>query len=473
MTNTPTTISRTITIASVASLIMIAGLTGCSKSDDAKAAVNDANRTFSSIAAGDSTASVTFTETAYKEIENSVSKYAGSENSYAEAAAISLSLAKLGQASMASQDAAKAEIASLHKGRIIRGIINEWLIMSAIAQAAGQFDASDEFAEIKNLITIRQEDVTQYTAQRNEIDSRIADLDAQIAELRTKSADERNTSGGLELQMARVSATRAAEIVVRVREHTLRADGYALEAVRIEGVVGQLRPGAREISLNVEKAKSQIKLLDESNTELLARQAANQEDAQQAQTAATAATKRIKTAVGDFTQHRSSEVESANETAISLTRASIAALRDANKATKQVASLSKSSAQQTLAECYARQAAGYAEAAILYNWLAEAGIPGDWAALAQTAANNQVQTKQDSDEAYQSAASSLRGARVKGAEADRIEATAVRLDLLGGVEPEPEYEETYDDDTDDMDYEDEEFTDDEPVEDEPIEDPDG
>ncbi len=447
----PTSRIETIQITCACALIALAGIAGCSRSDDAQAAVKEASRSFSSIAAGDSTASETFSQKTYAQTEQLVAEHAGNEDGYAEAAAVTLSLAKLGQASLASSKASQAEIAALHKARIIRGMMNEWLVMTAIAKGAERFDPSAELAEINKLISIRKDDIEQYQAQREQIEAQIAELDAQIAELHRKSVVERNESGALELQMPRVSAAEAAQIVVRVREHTLRADNYELEAIRIEGVVGQLRPGAREIGLNVEKATSQIALLEDARDELREREASSQADARLANDAADAATARLTQAVADYAQFRDTQVNDANEKAIALTRASISALRDANKAIKQIASLTKASAQQTLAECYSRQATGHAEAALLYHALAEAGIPGDWAAMAQAARDQQAQAKESANDAFQSAASALRSARVRGDEGEKIEATAARLDRLGGLEPEPEYEDTDEEDMNDMD----------------------
>ncbi len=452
--------SKTVQIASVSALIAMSGLAGCSRSDESQTAVKQAGRSFTSIAAGNPNAADSFSQKTYTETEQLVSQYAGSEDGYAEGAAVTLALAQLGQAALASQDATTAETASLHKARVIRGMINEWLTMSAIAQAAGQFDASAELAEINSLITMRQDDVQKYTTQREQMDSEIAEIDALIADLRTKADAQRNESGALELQMPRVSATQAAEIVVRVREHTLRADQYELEAMRNEGIVGQLRPGAREISLNVDKASSQIQLLEDARDELRTREASSRQDAQEARDAAVAASSRIKAAAADYAQFRDNEVNSANEKTISLTRKSISSLRDANNVIKSIASLTKSSAQQTLAESYSRQAGGHAEAAILYNALLESGVSGDWASMAQSATDAQTEAREAANEAYQNAASSLRGARVRGDEGDKLEATAVRLDQLGGVEPEPEYEESYDDENYDDENFDEEYSDD-------------
>ncbi len=449
MTNTTSvSLRRTLQLSSTCALIAlagIAGITGCSKSDDAEAAVKQAGRSFSSIAAGDSTDAHTFSAKTYKETEALVAPFAGSEDGYAEAAAVTLSLSKLGQTALASQLAARAETQALQRARIIRGMLNEWLTMTAIAKGASQFDASAERADIEKLITLRQDDIEQYTKQRNTIDSQIGELDTQIAELRAKSNTERNLAGGLEIEMPRVSAQQAAEMVVRVREHTLRADGYELEAIRIEGVVGQLRPGAREISLNVDKAASQVALLIESREELHQREASSRNDAKQANEAAAAAATRIEQAVNEYAEFRDSDVISANEKAISLGKSASSALRDANRATKQIASLTKASVQQTLAECYSRQATGYAESAILFHALDEAGLSGNWASQSQTALGHETEAQEAANEAFQSAASALRGARVRGDEGEKLEATAVRLDRLGGVEPEPEFEDSFED----------------------------
>lgn len=456
---------RIAQIASIAALLALAGTQGCSRSDDAEVAVKQAGRSFNSIAAGDPTAFEEFSEKTYRQAEALVAPHAGSENGYAEAAAVSVALAKNGLASLASQTASSFETQALHKARIIRGMINEQLTMSALAKAAGQFDATQELADIERIIKLRQEDVKLYQAQRDEIDAKIASIDTLIADLRSKSQVERNKSGALELEMPRVSATKAAQIVQQVREHTLRADQFELEAMRNDGIVGQLRPGAREISLNVEKASSQIALLQDARKELKARETSSRDDATQARNAAAQATKRIQDAAADYDEFCKNEVAPANEAAISMARAAISALRDADGPIKQIASLTKSSIEQTLAECHSRQAAGFAESAILYNALIEAKIDGQWSSLAQDALESQAESKVAANDAFQAAASSLRNARIKGDEAEKLEATALRLDKLGGVVPEPELiDEPLDDESDEM-MDDEEF--DSSTEDEP------
>jgi hypothetical protein len=437
-------------ITSIGVLIVLAGSAGCSKSDNAKAAVKEAGRNFTSIAVGDPTASQPFTEQTYRETDSLLEEFKGDENGYAEAAAISLSLSKLGQASLASMKASDAETEALHQTRVIRGMINEWLTLSAIAQAAGQFDPSAELSEIEKIIKLRQDDIEHYQAQQAQIGTEIGAYEDQIADLRSKASVQRNESGALELQMPRVSATEAAEIVQRVREHTLRADQYELEAVRIEGIVGQLRPGAREIGLNVGMATSQIELLVKAREELNERAVSSRNDAQLASDGASAAAAQIKEAVDVFAQFRENEVLSANDAAISLTRTAISTLRDAKKATRQIASLTKSSAQQTLGECYARQAGGYREAAILYHALDETGLAGDWSAREQNALDAQSEAKTAANQAFQNAASSLRSARIRGPEGEKLEATAKRLDLLAGIAPEPEFEESFDDGLQDL-----------------------
>ena len=436
------TSSKPRQIASISAILILTGstLSACSRTSDAQAAVQEAQRSFSDVAAGDATASEQIAETTYKQTEQLVAEHAGSDDGFAEAAAISRSLAQLGQASIASTNASKIETQALLKARVIRGMINQWLTADAIAQAAALFDPTSEINEINDLIARRQADVKEYKQQRTEIEVRITTLESQIADLREKAAAERNESGALELQMPRVSATKAAQIVQKVREHTLRADNYELEAIRIEGVVGQLKPGAKEIGLNVDKATSQIELLQNALVELDQRKQSSKADQAQSSTDAANALANLKAAVNDYANFRDTQVQDANNRAISLTNSAIASLRDANKAVKQVATLTKASAQQSLAENYARQAVGFAEAQLLYQTLIEAKIPGDWTTPEQNARAQQLQARQDANDAYISAASSFRNARVQGEAREKIEATATKLEALAGLQPEPEYD---------------------------------
>ncbi len=428
-------------------LLALAGLGACSRSDEAQAAVEQAGLTFSSVAAGDPTAVQSEALKQYKATEQLVEEYAGDDSGYAEAAAVSLGLARLGQASLASQDAAEAETLALHKARVIRGMISEWLTMTALSQAASTFDPGQDIEQLGGIIAMREQDIEQYQRQSEQISAEIADKEARIAALRDKASVERNKSGELELRMARVSAVEAADIAQQVREHTLRADQFDLEATRIDGVVGQLRPGAREIGLNVEKATSQIELLNKAIEELHQRAEASGADAELAHQNAAAAAKRIGDAVEEFAAFRQEEVKSAHERAVSMINSALAALREANNRVKEVSSLTRASVQQTLAECYARQAGGYGEEALLYNALRDAGLQGDWDQMIASALSASDEARQAANGAFQDAASALRSA-ARGEGGEKLEATAQRLEQLGGVVPEPAGEESPDDESD-------------------------
>ena len=436
-----------IKIALLAGATLAMGLVaGCGDGDEAQAAVKEAGRTFNALGVGDANASPTYSEQQYKAAEQSLSEYAGSDNGFAEAAAVGLAVAKKGQAALASQQASEAEAEALQQARIIRGMINEYLTMDAIAQAAGMFDPSDGISEIENIIELRRDDIANYQRDMEQINSEIEQRESKIADLRARADEQRNQAGALELQMPRVSAQEAAELAKQVREFSLRADQYELEAMRIEGVVGQLRPGAREVSLNVEKARSQIELLNKATQELRDRADASQQDAQQARQKAQQAKQRIDDALSSYQSFRDNEVESANESATSLVRSAISALRDANKAVKQAASLSKSDAQQMLAEFSMRQAGGEREEAMLYMALKDAKLSGDWDAKIEAANQKADELEQAGRQAYIDSAASLRSARIRGDAAERIEATALRLEALGGMRPEPEIDEATDED---------------------------
>ncbi len=454
--------TKTCTILSASVLILAAGQSGCSRSNESQTAVREAARTFEMVAAGNADSSPTIASNAYRQAETISAQYAGSEDGYTQAAALGVAQAKIGQAALASQEASKAEGAAIHRQRIIRGYINEWLTMSAIAQAANTFDPTDGLKELAALITLRQEDIVTYRTQKDDIESQIAQLESMIADLEAKAKAQRDAGAEIELQIPDVSATKGAELAERVREHTLRGDQYGLEAVRVKGRVEQLRPAAEEFALNVAKAKVQIELLDDAREELQERERLSNADAAQARAEAQTARDAIIKLANELDSFRSSEVEAANAKAISLARGAITATRDANTTLPSLAALTKASALQTLGECLARKSAGHGQAAVIYNTIAETGIPGDWASKAEHERNEQQSIHEEAMQAYQDAAAALRSSRIRGEVADKIEAAAARLDTLGGLEPEPEYTDGYnneDEYTNESDDEDNELTD--------------
>ena len=440
---------RPIKLALIAGSAITLGLsTGCDDSDEAQAAVTKARHSFNALSVGDSEAIPTSnSQNKYQEAEQLLSPYAGDDNGYAEAAALGVAMAKRGQASLASREAARTEAEALHKARVIRGMINEWLTMDAIAMAAGQFDPTADINEIREIIELRRDDIANYRGDMQRINSEVTSHESKIQDLREKASAERNQAGGLELQMPRVSAQEAADISVQVREHTLRADQFDFEADRIEGIVGQLRPIASEVDLNVKKADSQIALLQEAEAELNQQATESQKDAEEARTQANAAAQSIKQALSEYQAFRDNDVQSANSQAISLAQSAISATRDARDAVKDVAALNKADTQQLLAELTRRQADGYREEADLYRALSEANLDGNWDQLISDALEKAEDLDQQSNQNYTDAASSLRSARARGTAGERLEAAAVRLESLGGVEPEPEFN-----DEEDMEY---------------------
>ncbi len=444
----------TMTLLAGATITLL-GLSGCGESNEAQSAVKQAGRSFTSVAVGDANATPEFSEQTYEKAVNSLSPHAGDSDGYAEAAAIGVAMAKKGQAALASQRAAQIENEARHQARVIRGMINEWLTMNAISKAAGMFDPSSEIKELEGIIELRKDDISSYQQQMELINEEISQHESKIATLKARADEQRNQAGAIELQMPRVSAQEAAKLAAQVREFSLRADQYELEAVRIEGVVGQLRPGAREVSLNVEKARSQVELLNKAVAELRDRAQASRLDAQQARENADAAVERIESAVAAYQSLRDTSVQEAHDEAIKLARDAINAVRDARDAIKQGAALNKADAQQLLAEFSLRQAGGEHEEAQLYMALDESGISGDWGSRAQAATAQAQELTQAAQQSYLDAAASLRAARVRGDVGERLESTAKRLEMLGGLEPEPEYieqdedAESYDD-ADDM-----------------------
>lgn len=450
------TIRRNATISSTLRVTLLAGaacslpiLSGCGGDSESQAALKEATRSLNAVALGDATAIPTKSAEVYREAEQSLAEHAGSDDGFAEAAAVGVAMAKRGQASLASLDASKAEAAALRQARVIRGTIHEYLTMSAIAQAASTFDPSEDIAEIESIITLRRDDIANYQREMESINAEISAHEQKIEDLRAQSSEQRNQAGALELQIPRGTAQEGAKLAEQVREYTLRADQYDLEATRIEGFVAQLRPGSQEVQLNVEKADAQITLLGEAIDELRDRAAKSQSDAAEARTNANAALQRIQNAVTEYQSMRDDEVESANSKATSLSRAAISASSDARDAVKSVAAINKADAQQTLAGILMRQANGEREEAMLYQALSEAGVPGSWDSAMSEANTRADELHESGKQSYISAASSLRSARATGDTGERLNAAAQRLDMLGGLEPEPEFDDSgFDEDMD-------------------------
>lgn len=441
------TTSRYAKISSTLRVSLAAGaggsvllLSGCGGESESQAAVKKAGRSFTAVALGDPNASPTKSDEIYRAAEQDLSRFAGDSDAFAEAAAVGVAMAKRGQAALASHEVSQAENNAFHKARVIRGMINEYLTMSAIAQAASTFDPGADIADIESIILLRRDDIGNYEREMQSINREIEAHEAKIADLRSRAGEQRNEAGALELQIPRVSATEGAELAAQAREFTLRADQFDFEATRIEGIVAQLRPGAREVSLNVEKARAQIALLGDAIDELRERARQSQNDAAEARTNANEALSRITDAVADYQSHRDGQVESTNDRAISLIRAAISASREARDAVKTVATINKSDAQQTLAEFQMRRANGEREEAMLYLALIEAGVPGDWQASMDSASTSADELEAEAKQSYQDAASSLRAIRANGDAGEKLDATAQRLDQLGGVEPEIEYD---------------------------------
>ena len=169
----------------------------------------------------------------------------------------------------------------------------------------------------------------------------------------------------------------------------------------------------------------------------------------------------ISSLVQELEDYRESTVIPANESVISVIRQSIRAAGGATDTAKTSGSIAKASGQEQLARALARQARGEAEMVMLYQSIMDSGLSGSWESSMQAHTARRDELYTESQQAFQDAASSLRRVRVRGESGEALEAAAARLDLLGGVEPEPEYSEEYDSEETQYDdsesYEDNEF----------------
>ncbi|MCC5822053.1 MAG: hypothetical protein LAT64_02075 [Phycisphaerales bacterium] len=419
-------------------LVLASGaLLGCERDETTRSAVHLAGQQFAATAAGDPSAFGDQTRETYEEIIRAMQPLAGDADGFAEASAVTLAQARLGLATQAALEAARAETNGMQRARVIRGALSEYLTLAAIAEAASRFDPDADMSDLDRLIDARRADARVYERQKSEMEAQIAELEERIAGLRSRAQEERAKAGTLSLQMAGVSATRAAELAAEVREHTLRADNHELEAIRIEGRVGQLRPTAAEIALNSQKARSQTDQLVQSQRELQARARAAQQDAAEARAAAAETRTRIANLARELAEHRDQTVGPIFDRVHSTLSQSQSALRDARTVTQSSAAVTRAMIHETAGSTWARRAAGHREAAKLYESLHDAGIPGQHQQNARSERQAAEEASRQANEAYRSAAEALRATRARGEAADRIRDAAARLDRLAGIEPEP------------------------------------
>lgn len=440
--------ARTLLLALAMSSLTLGG---CSRNDEAKSAVAEAGLEFQKISVGDATLSESVASAAYTKAGNLTSEFAGGDGAFDEAASVSVALSKLGLSTIASGEASETETNAMHQSRVIRAHLSEWISMNAVAKASINFDVTDDRAALRELIDLRQLDVQSYSELYASLSNEIEDYKTQIAELDAKSLHQRNEGAGYELQMTSVSATKAAELAGRVREHSLRADTYELEGDRLRGRLGQLLPGAHEVELQVKKANDQIDLLNLSLDELDQRVRDSKEDSAQARANAQQAQTSLSELVDALEDYRENTANPASDKVFSLIRQSLTASRDARSTTKTSGSIAKATAQEHLGRATMRLARGEREMVSLYQSILTAGIPGDWQSKIDSHAERHEELVGQAQQAFQDAASAVRSVRARGTTGESLEAAAVRLDRLGGVEPEPEYEEEYEEDADSFD----------------------
>lgn len=415
----------------------LSGLASCSGGDTAEKAVKDADLEFRRVSAGSAALPDRVAKEAFDNSAAMTREFAGSDETFGDAAAVSLAMSKLGQASVSVDEATNAHTTLSHKIRVIHAHVSEWITLDGVARASSSVSVDQDTATMRELIELRRDDVEAYEAERQAMQREIQALDAQIAQLEERAAEEREKAAEFELRMRSLSATESAQLAERVREHTLRADALELESIRIAGIVGQKRPAAKEIELQVLMAQNQIKLLESSIDELETRVRDAQQDAREAREDAAQALASIKSLVEDAEDYNESTVMPANESVIRTIRDAASTARQARASSKVSGAHALSSAQQMLARSYSRQSRGEALLTGLYRALSASGIPGDWDTPAQSHDERAQELRQSANESFQDAAGSLRRGRSPGGSSEARDSAAERLESLGGVEPEP------------------------------------
>jgi len=406
----------------------LGSLSGCSGENEAKSAVEAANLEFRKLSVGNATLSEELSSRAYEASESLASPHAGSDQTYGEAAAVTLAMAKLGRAAVAVGAATGAETETVHRARVIRGYLSEWRTLDGVADASAAVDIREDEAMVRDLIEQRQRDIEGYRELNQTRREEIRVLDERIADLSRRAAESRERAAEIELRMTRVSATEGARLAQEVRAHTLEANSYELEAQRIRGRVEQLRPEAQEVSLQVEKASEQIRLLEDSLEGLRERQEASRRDARQARERADQAYAKLGELVAELERFRDETATPASERVESLIDEGIRAARGARSNATASGALALAEGHQQLARTLSRSARGEDQMIQLYESLIDAGVSGDWTTPLTTHTESRDELAQRSREAFADAADAMRRVRIRGDAGDALDAAATRLE---------------------------------------------
>jgi uncharacterized coiled-coil DUF342 family protein len=430
-------------------LALLAG--GCGRSDEASQTIANTRNTLEALALGGA-APRSMRETKYREIVAALTPIAQGQ----EGETVSLAQALLGEA-LAGQGELAADTYRLADQDLLRAVsaasaaLNLYIEQRALEASLKGYDPAPDIAEFDRLIQEREREraaaeqaLKDTLAKRDALLSDASKLAAQAQGLRVKEAELR-TQASSTAAPTRLPIVESAQRIRREWETLLKQ----AEELRIQ--TGLYDPVAAEIELEVKQAERRIASLDHAKqmarerAEWLREASASAgQSAQEAAKAASSAIEAVLTALNDGS--RPTFTEAAGKYEQSLARVSAAR----GTAARAGATLSTGAVAHALGSLRREQGESLARVATL---LETAGSVQPSLAQAKEFASAAAQLREESKElllsaaeAYERAASSFesRGAASEdvAARMTRLaeEISAVRRQLTGEPEPQPEAE---------------------------------
>lgn len=306
--------------------------------------------------------------------------------------------------------------------------------LSTNSRSLAAFDPSEDLRRITQQAAGLADEAESVREERGRLAARIGDLESQVSELDASSSKLRNRAAEMKLASASATATVAARQATEIRGLTREADGLDKQANRIKGEIETMRPALAELDAEVAKLVEQRRLAIESGEELEALRAEWAEQAVRAKAEAATIAGRIAELVDAVAETRSGTVIPMHEQAASALERASSSADQASRSDQTTGRLTKAAAQRRLGDAHHLRAQGHGRFAALLEALAGT-VPAlpqadTYRGLAEGERSAEASERDLAIEAYEQAASAIRGSGIRGSENDMLESAAAELDAL-------------------------------------------
>ena len=356
------------------------------------------------------------------------------------AAAILVSHAERGLASVPAAEHMRLEREAAHKKELILAEHRAWIGHSALAVAAAAYDPANDLAEIERQVRERQAEVEKERARQAELTANVEQLRSRARALQAEARQHRDEVGRLELRVPTVSDTEGLELVKQAREHRRKADGLELQAQELVVEADLMMPQVNEAGVIVEKLLRQIESLGEVRVGVQARARTAQEQATAARADAQASAQRLaallegSSAEPGLHAFRQGRLVQAYEEAARGFDAAASEARKGMTADRAGAQLAMGQARQAAGDLHWNRARGLALYADLLEALVTSAPPTPnadrYRAWAAEARQSEREALERAAQAYSDAREAYGATGARGEARDRLERVTRQLELL-------------------------------------------